>query len=117
MPVTGAVAFMVNVLALHCSISAAPASAVLGRVLLVKITSSLLSGQLPFVIVQRKVALVPKGTPVTPLVAEPGVVTVAVPPTMLHAPLPTTAAFPARVKAGLLHCGMSVPALAVVGVM
>jgi hypothetical protein len=116
-PATGTVAFMVKVLALHCSISAAPASAVLGSALFVKITSSLLSGQVPFVMVHRNVALVPTGTPVTPLLSDPGVVTVAVPLTTVHAPLPATAAFAARVKAGLLHWGISPPALAVVGVI
>jgi hypothetical protein len=104
------------VLTAHCSINGTPASAVLGLALLVSITSSVLGVQVPLLMVQRRVALVPTGTAVTPLISEPGVVTVAVPPITLHVPLPVTAALPARVKFALLHWGISAPALAIVGV-
>jgi hypothetical protein len=70
--------------------------------------------QVPFVIVQRKVAGVPAVTPVTPEVGEEGVVIVAVPLTTLHEPVPVVAVFPASVKAVLLQFVWSLPAFAVV---
>jgi hypothetical protein len=70
--------------------------------------------QVPFVIVQRRVAGVPAVTPVTPEVAELGVVIVAVPLTTLHKPVPELAALPASVKLVLLQLTISVPALATV---
>lgn len=55
------------------------------------------------VIVQRRVALVPAGTPVIPDVADEGVVIVAVPLTTLQVPVPVVGVLPARVNAPLLH--------------
>ena len=83
---------------------------------MVSTTSSVEVGQLPLAIVQRNVALVPSGTPVTPEVAEDGVVMVAVPLTTVHVPVPVVGAFPASVNEPLLHCAWSGPAAAVVGV-
>ncbi len=93
-----------------------PASAVVGCASLVNTTSSVETGQLPLAIVQRNVALVPSGTPVTPEVAEEGVVIVAVPLTTIHVPVPVVGTFPASVNEPLLHCAWSGPAAAVVGV-
>ena len=67
------------------------------------------------VIVQRSVALVPGGTPVTPDVAEEVVVIVAVPLTTVQVPVPVAGTLPASVNAPLLHCVWSGPAAAVVG--
>ena len=102
-PIAGTVAFMVKVALLHCSINANPASAALGRLLFVRITSSVLDVQTPLLIVHLNVALVPIGTPVTPLVGDVFVVIVAVPPTTVHKPLPVAGEFPANVKLPLLH--------------
>ena len=71
--------------------------------------------QVPFVIVQRKVADEPAVTPVTVVVAEDAVVIVAVPDTTLHAPVPVTGVFAAIVKVDVLHCVISEPAADVVG--
>ncbi len=70
----------------------------------------------PFEIVQRRVADVPTGTPVTPDVANVGVVIVAVPVTTVHRPVPVTAGVAANVKLPLLQLFWSAPADAVVGV-
>ena len=59
--------------------------------------------QVPLVVVQLSVALVPAGTPVTPEVAEDGVVIVAVPLTTLQTPVPTLGALPASVKELILQ--------------
>ena len=115
-PTVGAVAFIVKDPVLHCCISATPASAVLGLSWFVIITSSVLFGQLPLLIVHLRVALLPNGTPVTPLVSELMLVTLAVPPITLHVPVPVVAVFAAKVKFPLLHCGISMPAFATVGV-
>jgi hypothetical protein len=104
----------VNELVLHFTWSA-PALAVVGDALLVRITSSV-DMQAPFVIVHLKVGLVPAGTPVTPEVGKEGVVIVAVPLTTLHTPVPIEGGLPARVKLLLLQLTWSVPAFAVVGV-
>ena len=58
----------------------------------------------PFTIVQLNVAVLPEGTAVTVDVAECMLVIVAVPLTTAQVPVPTDAAFPARVKLPLLHC-------------
>ena len=84
---------------------------------MVSTTSSKLSLQTPLLIVQRKVALLPSGTPVTPLLALAGVVIVAVPLVNVHTPVPLAGALPANVKAPLAHCSWSAPAAAVVGVL
>ena len=101
-PVVGVVPASVKDPLLHCSCPL-PASAVVACASLVSTTSSV-EEQVPLVIVQRSVALVPAGTPVTPEVAEEGVVMVAVPLTTLQVPVPTLAVLPASVKDPLLHC-------------
>ena len=71
--------------------------------------------QLPFVIVQRNVALLPAAKPVTVLVLDVGVVMLTAPLTTLHNPVPVVAAVPANVKLPLLHWVMSVPAIVPLG--
>ena len=66
--------------------------------------------------VQRSVALLPDGTPVTVDVRDDGVVIVAVPETKLHIPVPTVGALPDSVKLPLLQFDWSAPAFEVVGV-
>ncbi len=66
-------------------------------------------------IVHRKVAELPAGTPVTPEVGEDGFVIVAVPEATDQDPLPTVGAFPASVKLPSLQFDWSLPAFAVVG--
>lgn len=66
-------------------------------------TSSVEFAQLPLLIVQRSVAVPPMVKPVTPLVDKVGVVTVAVPLTTLHAPVPVVGALPAKVAVVTLH--------------
>ena len=85
-----------------------------GVALLVSVTSSYVL-QVPLTIVQRNTAGVPVVTPVTVEVAEFMLVIVAVPLCTVHVPVPTKAAFPARVKLPLLHCAWSAPASAIVG--
>jgi hypothetical protein len=102
-PTVGALAFIVKVLMLHCSISATPASAVLGTSLLINNTSSVVGVHVPLLIVHLNVAVVPTGTPVTGLVAEDDVVTLAVPPITLQAPVPVPGAVAPNVKLPLLH--------------
>ena len=59
----------------------------------------------PLVIVHLKVTLFPAVRPVTVLVADEGVVTTApfAAPITVHAPVPVTAAFAAKVKFAVLH--------------
>jgi hypothetical protein len=71
--------------------------------------------QVPLLIVHRRVAVLPAGTPVTPELGEEGDVIVAVPETTDHNPLPTLGEFAAIVKLPLLQFDWSLPALAVVG--
>ena len=59
--------------------------------------------------------MLPAAKPVIVVVALVGVVIVAVPLTKLHKPVPVVGTFPANVKVLVLHNGMSVPALEVVG--
>ena len=66
-------------------------------------TTSSVDEQVPLVVVQRRVALVPAGTPVTLEVAEEDVVIVAVPLTTVQVPEPVVGTLPARVKVPLLH--------------
>lgn len=80
-----------------------PALATVAAAWFVKTTSSV-DEQVPFVIVQRKVAEVPAVTAVIPEVGDEGEVIVAVPLTTLHAPVPVVAVLPASVKEPLLHC-------------
>ena len=81
-------------------------------------TSSVLGAQVPLLIVQRNVALLPAAKPVTVVVAFVGSVMVmpAGPPTSLHRPVPTTALLPLSVNVLVLHWNMSAPAAATVGV-
>ena len=77
------------------------------------VTSSKLAVQGALLIVQRN-TFAPTARFVTPLVGDPGVVTVAPPLITVHAPVPTVAVLPARV-AVVAHTPWSVPAAAVVG--
>lgn len=79
------------------------------------IVTLLMLVQAPLVMVHLKVALVPTTNPVTPDTGSDGVVIVAVPDTTLHAPIPVTAVFPAKVVVVTLHKFCAAPALAVVG--
>lgn len=72
-------------------------------------------GQLAFVIVHTSVDVPPIVKLVTPLVANVGVVTTAVPLTTVHTPVPTPAELPDKVVVVVLHKAKSGPALAVVG--
>ena len=65
--------------------------------------------------VQRKVALVPTGTPLTAEVAEPGLAIVAVPLITVQVPVPEVGTFPARVKVPVPQEVWSNPALAIEG--
>jgi hypothetical protein len=94
----------------------APALAVVGAALLVNTTSSAEAVQGALLMVQRNVALVPLGTPVTVEVGDEALVIVAVPLTTDQEPVPTVAVLPARVNEPLLQFDWSAPALAVVGV-
>jgi hypothetical protein len=76
---------------------------------LVSTTSSKLV-HVPLLIVQRNVALVPAAKPVTPLTADPGVVTETAPLTTLHNPVPGPGTFPPSVKELVLHNVWSPPA-------
>ena len=61
--------------------------------------ASVLGVQVPLLIVHTKV-FTPVVKPVTPLVGELGVVTVAVPAVTVHTPVPTVGAFAAKVPVG-----------------
>ena len=73
-----------------------------GKTLFV-ITTSSEATQVPFVTVQRKVALVPAANPVTVVVGELAVVIVAVPLTKLQTPVPTVGALWVMVKSVVSH--------------
>jgi hypothetical protein len=93
-----------------------PAAATVAASSFVNTTSSV-DVQVPLVIVQRRVTVLPAVTPVTVVVAEEEVVIVAEPLTMLQAPVPVEGTLAAIVKVLLLHCVWSAPAAAVVGVL
>ena len=78
------------------TVSSDPAFAVVGDSSLVIVTVSLDDGHTPLPIVQTKV-FAPTDKPVTPDVAELGVVTDALPAITVHAPVPTLGLFPANV--------------------
>ena len=100
-PIPGTLPASVKLAVLHCVMSV-PAAAVVGRASLVNTTSSALV-QLPLVIVQRSVALLPAARPVTPLIADAGVVIDTAPLTILHNPVPKPGTLPARVNELVLH--------------
>ena len=75
--------------------------------------ASVLGVQVPLLIVHTKV-FTPVVKPVTPLVGELGVVTVAVPAVTVHAPVPTVGVFAANVAVGE-QIVWSAPAAATVG--
>jgi hypothetical protein len=91
-----------------------PAAATVAAASFVSTTSSV-EVQVPLVVVQRRVTLLPAVTPVTVVVAEDAVVIVAEPVTMLQAPVPVVAAVAAIVNVLVLHNVWSAPAAAVVG--
>jgi hypothetical protein len=84
---------------------------------LVNTTSLVLGVHTPLLIVHRSVTLDPAVKPVTPLVADVGVVITApfAGPMMLHKPLPTEGVLPASVKLPVLHWLIAVPATEAVG--
>ena len=92
-----------------------PAFAIVGRLLMVIVTSSLEELQEPLLIVQRNVTAVPAVNPVIFDVGDVGVVIVAEPETNVHNPVPTTGVFAASVCEATLHKVVSDPALAAVG--
>jgi hypothetical protein len=89
--------------------------ATVGKLLFVSTTSSVDAVQVPLLIVQRRVALEPAGTPVTPEVADDDVVIVAVPLVTVQAPVPVVGLLPASVNEPSLHFDWSAPAFAPVG--
>ena len=77
------------------------------------VIASVLGGQVPLVIVHTKV-FTPVVKPVTPLVGNVGVVTVAVPAVTVQSPVPTTGALAAKVAVAE-HIVWSGPAADTVG--
>jgi hypothetical protein len=96
------VADNVKLALLHCTILD-PALAVEGVALFVRVISAVEDEQIPLLTVQRKVAVVPTGTPVTPVFVRFTLVIVAVPLTTLHTPVPTVGVVAANVKLPSLH--------------
>ena len=82
---------------------------------MVRTISSVTDAQLPLLTVQRNVAVVPAVIPVTVVVADEGLVIVAVPERTLHIPVPTAGTVAPIVKILVLHCSISVPATAAEG--
>ena len=105
-PTVAVFADMLNVLILHCSILAGPASATVVAAVLVIVTSDCVVGQeadAPLLIVQRNTVLAPGVTPVIVVVAEVGLVITPGPLTLLHKPVPTVGGVADIVKVLLLH--------------
>ena len=75
----------------------------MGRSETVMITSSVETAQPPLLIVHLKVADAPTVNPVTPELADAGVVMVAAPETKLQLPVPTAGVLPAKVAEVTLH--------------
>ena len=92
-------ALLTNMLQIFC---VKPTVAAVGKALFVNVTSSV-EIQVPFVIVHRKVALVPAAIPVTVEVGDNGLVIVADPETSDQEPVPIDGLFPARVNVLLLQ--------------
>src|SRR5690606_9123491 len=99
-PTVGVFAFSTNMPLLHCSISKLPASANVGSAWLVSATSSKLAVQVPLVIVQRRTAVTPAGTPETSLFGLEGsaIKTVGPPDITDQVPVPITGVLPSNVK-------------------
>ena len=81
----------------------APALEVVGGTATLMVTSSVDTAQAPLLIVHLKVTLPPMVKPVMVLVAEFGVVIVAVPAIKLQVPLPVAGTFAAKVAVVTLH--------------
>src|SRR5690606_13668736 len=114
-PIAGSTAVIVKLPSLQFSLSK-PASAVDGGSWFIRSMSSELGVHPPLLIVQRKVAVVPTGTPVIVVVGEVGLVIVAVPETTVQVPVPTTGVMALITNVLLSHCSISTgPASAVVG--
>ena len=94
-----------------------PAAATVGNALFVRTTSSKLI-QEPFVIVHRRVTLLPGSRFVTVVVGDVVLVIIALlaAPCIVQVPVPVTGVLAAMVNVPLLHCSWSGPANAVVGV-
>ena len=88
-----------------------------GLLLLVRMISSVFGAHDPFDTVHLSVALVFRGTPVTEVLNEFISVIVAVPPITLHCPVPITGGVAFSVNVPLLHCAISAPATALLGVL
>ena len=101
-PIVGLFPAKVNVDRLHWAI-AVPALDTVGKASLVRTTVDDDGGQVPLVIVQVNVALVPAAIPVTPELYKVGEVIVAVPLVTVHNPDPTVGLFPAKVNDEVLH--------------
>ena len=91
-------------------------SVAVGFALLVMITSSGLDAHDPFDTVHRSVALVPTATPVTVVLNDEALVIVAPPAIRLHDHVPIAGAVAFSVKVPELHCSISGPAFAALGV-
>lgn len=100
-PTAGVLPAKVVVVVLH-NVWSGPALAAEGEAYTV-ITTLSVEEQVPFVILHRKVAVVPTTSPVTPDVGEEGVVMVAEPEITVHVPVPTAGVFPANVVVVTLH--------------
>ena len=92
-----------------------PALAAVGNSSTVITTSSVELAHEPFEMVHLKVAEDPITSPVTPDVGDEGVVTVAVPDTTDHVPVPTAGVLPANVVVVVLQRFWSEPAAVKVG--
>ena len=103
-PTPTAGAFAANVVAVvsHKSWSG-PALATVGASSILITTSSVDVPHTPFDIVHLSVTEEPTTSPVTPEEGDEGVVTVAVPDTTDHSPVPTVGLFPASVAMVTLH--------------
>ncbi|MBL4691344.1 MAG: hypothetical protein JKY68_07790, partial [Rhodospirillales bacterium] len=113
-PVVGVLAAKVVVITLH-KLWSGPAAATVGLASTETVTSSKELGQVPFEIVQRKMADASNTNPVTVDVGDDGVVIVAAPAITVQFPMPTVGMFPANVVVVVAQRFWSRPAAAVVG--
>lgn len=111
-PMPGLLATKVKVSLLHCEISG-PAFETEGKAKLVMTTSSV-EMHVPLVMVHRKVAELPAGSPVTVMEDKQGLGTLMTigPLTTDQQPVPGDGLFAVRVNDPLLHCEISNPAFA-----